>query len=464
MRTVIVLSLSLFIWSSALAVTIHVPTNQPNIQAGIDTASVGDTVLVAPGTYSGTIHFGGKDVVLLSSDGPLVTTITGSSSIDLVIFDGGETEAAVLEGFRLVGGSKAIWAKNAGPTIRFNIMEQQNITNWGSVVLSGEDYASVGNSPAVIVNNTIVDGANGGIAAYSTAAPTIKNNIIAFNSDYGIHIINNQVPHPALSYNDSYGQPRNYINMVDSGAGAFSENPLLTDTYYALMPASPCIDAGDPDPLYNDPDGTRNDLGALPFVCYDSSDADGDGLMACQDNCVDVFNPNQEDSDNDWVGDSCDQCFDSDHDGFGDPGHPGDLCAEDNCPAAYNPDQGDTDLDGIGDVCDNCPDIYNPEQTDSDGDGRGDLCDDCCDIRGDVNHSGSDRDIADLIFMVSFMFQNGAEPPCKIEPNYYPEADCDGNGSEMDIADLIRMVNSMFCSGPNVEPCPGEIQGESRCK
>ena len=35
----------------AMAATIHVPADQPTIQAGLDAASYGDTVLVACGTY-----------------------------------------------------------------------------------------------------------------------------------------------------------------------------------------------------------------------------------------------------------------------------------------------------------------------------------------------------------------------------------------------------------------------------
>ncbi|MEE9443094.1 MAG: PKD domain-containing protein [candidate division Zixibacteria bacterium] len=92
---------------------------------------------------------------------------------------------------------------------------------------------------------------------------------------------------------------------------------------------------------------------------------------------------------------NCGDCFDTDQDGYGNPGY-GNVCPDDNCPYAYNPDQLDSDGDGIGDACyycidtdgdgygdpgygnvcpdDNCPDLYNPDQTDSDGDGIGDAC------------------------------------------------------------------------------------------
>ena len=50
--------------STAQAATIHVPTDQPTIQAGIDNAVNGDTVLVASGTYVENINFLGKAITV----------------------------------------------------------------------------------------------------------------------------------------------------------------------------------------------------------------------------------------------------------------------------------------------------------------------------------------------------------------------------------------------------------------
>ncbi|MFH1700155.1 MAG: hypothetical protein ABIE07_06170, partial [Candidatus Zixiibacteriota bacterium] len=50
-----------------------------------------------------------------------------------------------------------------------------------------------------------------------------------------------------------------------------------------------------------------------------------------------------------WPVRELDECpFDADGDGFGDPGHPQNICPDDNCPLVYNPDQTDSDGDGAG--------------------------------------------------------------------------------------------------------------------
>lgn len=96
-------------------------------------------------------------------------------------------------------------------------------------------------------------------------------------------------------------------------------------------------------------------------------DPDFDMVPGSCDNCANVANMDQADSDGDGDGDACD-----------------------NCPTIPNSNQADTDGDGVGDVCDNCP-IYNPTQANHDGDTLGDHCDNCY-IVTNQNQADSDHD------------------------------------------------------------------------
>ncbi len=101
------------LWASAVAaVTVRVPGEQATIQLGIDATSAGDTVLVAPGTYSGAgnknLDFGGRDIVLISESGASSTIIDceGSAGDNArgFIFQSGESGAAVVSGFTIRNG------------------------------------------------------------------------------------------------------------------------------------------------------------------------------------------------------------------------------------------------------------------------------------------------------------------------------------------------------------------------
>ncbi|MCG8407847.1 MAG: thrombospondin type 3 repeat-containing protein, partial [Phycisphaerales bacterium] len=124
------------------------------------------------------------------------------------------------------------------------------------------------------------------------------------------------------------------------------------------------------------------DQDGVADVCDTCVDRDGDGFGdpetppggCAPDNCPEIANVGQENSDRDQFGDACDNCpyddnprqTDTDADGVGD------LC--DNCPQDFNPNQEDSNNNGVGDVCDNCPDVPNPNLNDCDGDGTGDVC------------------------------------------------------------------------------------------
>ncbi len=186
-------------------------------------------------------------------------------------------------------------------------------------------------------------------------------------------------------------------------------------------------------------------------ACDECTDSDGDGsgdpgffANTCpNDNCPDSANEDQANADGDAFGDVCDDCTDTDGDGYGDPGYPANTCPEDNCPDNGNPNQEDLDADGFGDLCDNCPEDYNPQQSDVDGDGIGDAC--CCFEGGNVNGQGG-VNVADLTYLVDYLFYNGPAPPCP------GESDADSSGA-VNVADLSYLVNFLFQSGPAPPPC-----------
>src|SRR3970040_2802860 len=88
---------------------------------------------------------------------------------------------------------------------------------------------------------------------------------------------------------------------------------------------------------------------SIPILFVDNAfagfpDLDGDTIDDAIDNCPDVVNEDQADTDGDGVGDACNDADDTDGDEYAN--------LLDNCPDDANPGQEDTDGDGIGDACD----------------------------------------------------------------------------------------------------------------
>ena len=90
----------------ATAGVIVVPDDYPTIQAGLNAAAYGDTVLVMSGTYPENITWPARDGIrLYSADGPAATVIDGGGNgrvIDIV--SSSIREASELRGFTITGG------------------------------------------------------------------------------------------------------------------------------------------------------------------------------------------------------------------------------------------------------------------------------------------------------------------------------------------------------------------------
>ena len=183
--------LFLLIWTSIFssAQIIHVPADQSTIQAGINAASNGDTVIVAEGTYTENIRFYGKAITLASQfliDGDTThisrTIIDGSQSTDpdsasVVIFGDGEDSTSVLCGFTITGGKGTLYLDpiygfkrvgggvltlpNSGGTIKYNDIRHNTMEypyqTWGGGIcvllgpLGDENFVN----GVIIEDNTI---------------------------------------------------------------------------------------------------------------------------------------------------------------------------------------------------------------------------------------------------------------------------------------------------------------------
>jgi len=64
---------------------------------------------------------------------------------------------------------------------------------------------------------------------------------------------------------------------------------------------------------------------------------------------------------------------------------------------------------------------------------------------------GGPIDVADLTYLVSYLFKSGPEPPCLEEGNVDGII---GIGGPIDVADLTYLVAYLFKSGPAPPPCP----------
>lgn len=166
--------------------TRRVPSQYANIQAAITAAVNGDTVLVAPGTYTGTgnknLNFAGKAIAVRSEAGPANTIIDSQNSGRAFVFQTNEGPNSIVDGFTLRGGNMTIgggiYCITASPTIQNCIITANVATTSGGGV-----YAFTRANPTfincTITANNCVSG--GGVRARLGSQPLFVNCLIAAN-------------------------------------------------------------------------------------------------------------------------------------------------------------------------------------------------------------------------------------------------------------------------------------------
>jgi outer membrane protein assembly factor BamB len=167
MERMLVVLLSCCFVAGSLGADRLVPSQYAKIQEAIDAAQDGDVVIVQPGIYHESLRFRGKAITVRASDlsswqAVGKTVIAGwKTRTSCVVFDQGETNASVLEGFQLYkayGGSPirletglfgdaggGVLCVNSSPTIKGCWIEGNYAYYGGGIAMFGECRARIVN-------------------------------------------------------------------------------------------------------------------------------------------------------------------------------------------------------------------------------------------------------------------------------------------------------------------------------
>jgi len=198
------------------AETINVPEDYPTIQAAINAATAGDTILVAPGTYY-------ENLVIAKS-----LTLKGAGN-EITIIDGGGKGTGVnitadsvnMSGFTIRNSGDGVHLYQCnGVTVSNNKITSNK--NQGVYVESSD-----GNT---IRGNTITSNKLEGLLTQYSSGNTISDNLVTSNTEDGVYLLyssNNTVSGNIITSHAS----RPAISLEDSDGNTISNNTLFSNEW-----------------------------------------------------------------------------------------------------------------------------------------------------------------------------------------------------------------------------------------
>jgi len=247
-----------------MAATVNVPGDYPTIQAGIDAATYGDTVNVAPGCYTENILL--KSGVVVQGAGSAASTIDGRGS-GPVVTARYCADGTAIDGFTITGGSTPVYGQGGGiyceagaVVISHNrIVENGSPAGGGIGARSQARVAIVANTISqnvglyqgggvfgdagsiltitenTLVGNQVPSGGGGAIAAHGGSSGSISRNTISDNeapigSGGGIYLFECSMD---ISGNSLSGNRASYgggIFVERSPAASISKNRILSNS------------------------------------------------------------------------------------------------------------------------------------------------------------------------------------------------------------------------------------------
>lgn len=260
--------------TAASATIWNVPADYATIQGAIDVSVNGDTILVAPGTYTENLDFSTKTIRVLSSGGAAVTILRPALSGTTLVNFGGGGPGTEFAGFTLDGGDMkhTVEIRNGSqPWIHHNVVQ-----NHVSYVLNAAEIASYSSNPIISHNIVIHCRSLGGVAIFTGGGQILnntfndcsrgfwsqslsviaKNNIVTNSLEFGI----GDWRFAVADFNCVYNNNPDYDYGAVAGTHDVNFYPEYCDASldnYALDIISPCAGAGE----------GGSDIGALTVQC-----------------------------------------------------------------------------------------------------------------------------------------------------------------------------------------------------
>jgi len=271
--------------TSSQGAVLHVPAEYPDIQSAVDAASTADTVLVAPGTYTGpgnrNINYHGVDLALISEAGAAATVIDCEGLGRGFDFRSMETAAALLEGFTITNGRATALnfpgsfaagvscRGHSNPTIRDCVLVENHAVNGGGIGMADSAPTLIG---CVIAGN-LADESGGGVTMVAFSAPVFEDCLITGNkAPAGAGV---QMNLSSLAFQGCTIA----ANSADGGGGGILVDADSTPAFERCILWGNCGTVGE-SILSTDPDNVVS----MDCCAVDSSEVSGDGIAYGEDN------------------------------------------------------------------------------------------------------------------------------------------------------------------------------------
>jgi predicted outer membrane repeat protein len=223
-------------------------------------------------TISGNTSYVGAGIYCaVESNLSLINVTISGNSIPLEggpgggIYCGGSSPSLVnvtISGNFADGYGGGILCDNSSPTL-------ENVTISGNTSFAGGGICCGYSSPSlenVIITDNSAEYCGGGIYCLANSSPSLINSILWNDTPQEVYFGVDWDPNSiTISYSDIQGGEAgivtNHNGTVNWLEGNIDEDPLFVGTGdypYSLLEDSPCIDAGNPDPIYYDPEDPTN--------------------------------------------------------------------------------------------------------------------------------------------------------------------------------------------------------------